>query len=155
MKSTLALGITALIVAAGAYFFVFSDGDNSSSSSNSTNTTTSTPASTSTPAVSVTPEETPEASPTEAVEALTEGTVAEHSDPGDCWTIINDKVYDITSYIASGNHPGGEAINDACGTDGTAFFEGATAASNGRSNNHSGNAASILEGFLLGDLVAL
>jgi len=47
--------------------------------------------------------------------------VAEHNSRESCWTIINDSVYDLTSWIP--NHPGGEeAILQLCGIDGSIKF---------------------------------
>lgn len=49
--------------------------------------------------------------------------VAQHALPTDCWTIINNEVYDLTPFVAK--HPGGiEKISQICGIDGTALFEG-------------------------------
>ena len=33
--------------------------------------------------------------------------VAQHQTEGDCWVIINGQIYDLTNYIASGQHPQG------------------------------------------------
>ncbi len=50
--------------------------------------------------------------------SYTAADVASHSTSRSCWTIVNNKVYDITSYIE--RHPGGpEAILKICGKDGT------------------------------------
>ncbi len=46
--------------------------------------------------------------------------VQKHNNPDSCWIIINGNVYDITEFIA--NHPGGEIITKACGTDATNLF---------------------------------
>lgn len=44
-----------------------------------------------------------------------------HNNESSCWVVINDGVYDLTSWIAV--HPGGpEAILGLCGTDGTLKF---------------------------------
>ena len=41
---------------------------------------------------------------------------------GKCWTVINNGVYDLTSFV--GKHRGGAAaINSLCGIDGTAKFQ--------------------------------
>jgi cytochrome b involved in lipid metabolism len=46
-----------------------------------------------------------------------------HASASSCWTTIEGKVYDLTSFISQ--HPGGEAnIMKVCGKDGTALFEG-------------------------------
>ncbi|MBR9703327.1 cytochrome b5 domain-containing protein [Candidatus Woesearchaeota archaeon] len=76
---------------------------------------------------------------------LTMVVVEEHATAEDCWTIIEDKVYDITSYVPF--HPGGKAeITRICGGDGTALFT----TSAGR--KHSDNAHDILTGYYVGDL---
>ena len=46
--------------------------------------------------------------------------VAAHASASDCWTIVDGKVYNITSFIPS--HPGGPAIIQACGKDGSSLF---------------------------------
>lgn len=47
--------------------------------------------------------------------------VAEKNTRSACWTIVEDKVYDITNYIP--NHPGGEdKILQICGKDGSQLF---------------------------------
>lgn len=47
--------------------------------------------------------------------------VAGHNSASSCWTAINGKVYDVTSWI--NQHPGGpDAILSLCGTDGSAVF---------------------------------
>ena len=44
--------------------------------------------------------------------------VAKHNKLNDCWVIVNNKVYDVTSFISL--HPGGcEAILKNAGTDQT------------------------------------
>lgn len=45
--------------------------------------------------------------------------VATHNSGGDCWTVINENVYNITSYIPL--HPNPE-ITRACGVDATTLF---------------------------------
>lgn len=47
--------------------------------------------------------------------------VAKHNSETDCWMVINDKVYNVTSFV--GSHPGGPAILKGCGIDATALFE--------------------------------
>jgi cytochrome b involved in lipid metabolism len=47
--------------------------------------------------------------------------VARHDKPEDCWIIINNKVYDVTPFIAQ--HPGGVAILRNAGKDSTDGFE--------------------------------
>ena len=47
--------------------------------------------------------------------------VAQHNIQQDCWTIIDNEVYDLTTFIAE--HPGGEMIIEACGVDATTAFQ--------------------------------
>jgi cytochrome b involved in lipid metabolism len=67
---------------------------------------------------------------------------------GKCWMAINGDVYDITDFIPQ--HPGGNIINDGCGTDATVFFETRPM---GSGTPHSTNARLILERYLIGRLV--
>jgi cytochrome b involved in lipid metabolism len=49
--------------------------------------------------------------------------VATHNSQASCWSIIDNNVYDLTSWIAK--HPGGAAnILRLCGKDGSALFHG-------------------------------
>ncbi len=49
--------------------------------------------------------------------------VALHTSTQSCWSIVNGKVYDLTSWIS--RHPGGSgAIKQMCGIDGSAGFNG-------------------------------
>ncbi|MDQ1250621.1 MAG: hypothetical protein QG597_5000 [Actinomycetota bacterium] len=53
--------------------------------------------------------------------AFTLAEVQQHATSGDCWTAIDGKVYDLTTW--EDKHPGGaERIVSLCGTDGTAAF---------------------------------
>lgn len=71
--------------------------------------------------------------------------VATHNTAADCWTIVNSKVYNLTTYIASSSHPGGNAaITGLCGIDSTTAFT----AKHGSST--SANAA--LSNLFIGDL---
>jgi cytochrome b involved in lipid metabolism len=86
-------------------------------------------------------------------ESLTIEEVATHATADDCWTIIDDKVYDITSYISS--HPGGNDILAACGKDGSTLFnqrKDQAGNSVGSGQPHSSRAQSTLEEFYIGDL---
>lgn len=47
--------------------------------------------------------------------------VSAHNSASDCWTAVNNNVYDLTAFIPS--HPGGTAIIPACGNDGTSLFK--------------------------------
>lgn len=79
-------------------------------------------------------------------QSVTLASVAQHASASDCWTAIDGKVYDITSYI--GSHPGGRrAILEACGKDATVLFE-----TQGGGGSHSNTAKNILAGFAVGTL---
>ncbi len=71
--------------------------------------------------------------------------VAKHNNKSDCWLIINDRVYDMTKYIAY--HPGGPAILAGCGKDATEMFFS-------RPNDgtaHSEKAQGMLDQYYIGD----
>lgn len=46
--------------------------------------------------------------------------VAKHNSELDCWTVVEGKVYNITTFIKL--HPGGAKILRAAGIDGTDIF---------------------------------
>ena len=49
--------------------------------------------------------------------------VAQHNSPSDCWAVVDNNVYDLTSWI--NQHPGGPGpIEGMCGTDATSAFHG-------------------------------
>lgn len=74
---------------------------------------------------------------------ITAEMVAEHNSSEDCWTIIDGKVYNLTSYI--NNHPGGAVnISQICGIDGTDLFTG--------NPSHDQRANNELEALYIGDL---
>jgi cytoskeletal protein RodZ len=84
---------------------------------------------------------------------ITKAEVASHNSKSDCWTIINNEVYDITAYIP--RHPGGDEILRACGTDGTSLFTQRKTADGeevGSGTAHSSTAEQQLEGFKKGSL---
>ena len=93
-----------------------------------------------------TPTPTPtKTTPKPTAKTYTSAQVATHKTASDCWSIINKKVYNLTSYVSS--HPGGTAVISAiCGKDGTSAFSG----------QHGGQATptSVLSGLLLGTLAA-
>jgi uncharacterized membrane protein len=99
---------------------------------------TSTPA-TSTPASSTSASPTPTASAT----SFSMAQVKQHASASSCWTAIDGKVYDVTSWISQ--HPGGPArILSLCGTDATSAFH-AQHSTQARPN-------SVLAGFYIGTL---
>ena len=93
------------------------------------------------PTVAPTPTPTPTASATPA--GYTMDQVKANNSATKCWSVIDSKVYDLTTWI--GSHPGGAgAITSLCGTDGTSAYI----------NQHKGQGqpASRLAGYLLGPL---
>lgn len=72
--------------------------------------------------------------------ALSIQEIAKHNIAQDCWMIVNNNVYNVTSYLP--RHPGGtSAILRYCGKDGGAAFEGLP---------HSTNAHQLLASFFVG-----
>jgi len=49
--------------------------------------------------------------------------VSGHNKASDCWMIVDDQVYNVTSYIKSDMHPGGNNILKGCGKDATLMFD--------------------------------
>ena len=93
------------------------------------------------PTVAPTPTPTPTASATPA--GYTMDQVKASNSATKCWSVIDSKVYDLTTWI--GSHPGGAgAITSLCGTDGTSAFKG--------QHGGSGQPNSRLAGYLLGPL---
>jgi len=73
--------------------------------------------------------------------------IAEHNNDKDCWMAINDKVYDLTKYIALGAH--GPAISNGCGIDATELFETRPM---GSGTPHPDKAREKLDDYYIGDL---
>ncbi len=74
----------------------------------------------------------------------TSAQVATHKTASDCWFIINNKVYNVTSYLP--NHPGGD-ISQYCGTDASSMFN-----TRPDGTSHSNRAQQALAQLLVGDL---
>ncbi|CAH2067158.1 unnamed protein product, partial [Iphiclides podalirius] len=73
---------------------------------------------------------------------LTLAEVSQHDTPQDCWVVIYDRVYDISTFLDE--HPGGADIMlEYAGRDASTAF---------RSSGHSKMAAKALERFLVGEL---
>lgn len=71
--------------------------------------------------------------------------IAKHNNAGDCWLLINNKVYNATSYIYS--HPGGsEMIISYCGKEATQAYD-----TKNIGRPHSASADSILANYYIGD----
>ena len=52
---------------------------------------------------------------------ITMADVQKHNNQSSCWTVVNNGVYDLTSFVSA--HPGGsQAILNLCGIDGTSAF---------------------------------
>ncbi|MDD5110738.1 MAG: cytochrome b5-like heme/steroid binding domain-containing protein [Patescibacteria group bacterium] len=80
---------------------------------------------------------------------LTAEEIAKHNSASDCWMILDNKVYDLTSYLNA--HPGTPAtIIPSCGQDGTAAFN----TKGGRGRPHSAYASSLHPTYYLGDVGA-
>lgn len=96
-------------------------------------------------------------SPTQAAELpsgqanpLTTEEVARHPVAGNCWIIINGKVYDISSYIPK--HPAPEnTITKYCGKNADLGWQ--TKDKTGKKSPHSASAARLLKRFEIGTLV--
>lgn len=73
--------------------------------------------------------------------------ISSHNSKEDCWLLINNKVYDVTSFISS--HPGGSAILQGCGKDATELYETRPM---GSGTPHSSNARDMLKEYYIGDL---
>lgn len=76
-------------------------------------------------------------------DGITISQISQHDSRASCWSAINGRVYDLTSWIP--NHPGGErSILSLCGVDGSAGYND----QHGRRSN----IAMILTGFKIGTL---
>ncbi len=86
----------------------------------------------------------PAASADATADGITLEQVAAHNIADDCWMAIEGKVYDLTKYLSM--HP--TPIAEHCGTEAT---EGMRTKGYGR--DHSPAAWSMLEHYLIGELV--
>ncbi len=74
--------------------------------------------------------------------------VSSHDSETDCWLLIDEKVYDVTSYL--GKHPAGaKAILPYCGGDATTAFN----TRGGSDEGHSSKAIDLLANYYVGNLV--
>jgi cytochrome b involved in lipid metabolism len=104
MKNTVILGIVGLLIVGAIVVINISPKKETIAPVNTTNNTSS-------------------ASVTETksiTQTITMSDVAKHNTVEDCWIVVSGKVYDLTSFIAQGNHP--PVITDSCGKDGTTAF---------------------------------
>ena len=80
----------------------------------------------------------------EASTTITLSDISSHNSKDSCWSTIEGKVYDLTSFISK--HPGGaDAILAICGKDGSELFDG--------QHGMDPRAKGLLPNFYLGDLV--
>ena len=85
-------------------------------------TPTPTPTSTPTPTQTPTPTPTPTSTPTPSgVKSITRAEVGLHNKESDCWTYVDNKVYDLSKWLPE--HPGGGfLVLSMCGVDGATAF---------------------------------
>ncbi len=79
--------------------------------------------------------------------------VSKHNNKNDCWLVIDNKVYDVTSFIALGKHP--PQIEMGCGKDATKLFRERTTEEGekvGSGTPHSENAKRLLENYYIGNV---
>lgn len=79
--------------------------------------------------------------------------ISKHNKSSDCFILVNNKVYDITSYF--GMHPGGNPkMSATCGTDATIAYatRDPNAKSGGSKIKHSSSAQNMLTDYYIGDL---
>jgi cytochrome b involved in lipid metabolism len=85
----------------------------------------------------------PSTSEAPATKGFTRAEVAAKNSNSACWTIVGNKVYDLTQWIS--RHPGGSSsIASLCGIDGTSRFRG--------QHGSSGRPNSQLDSYYIGDL---
>lgn len=129
------LGVISALIAGASLFMVFKAGDTGARSvwegeiaaieAEPTASAEPSPTVTSSPTTTASPDttKTASASPTSTLTAYTMADVAAHNTSGDCWTVINNTVYNVTAW--EDQHPGGAArIIQLCGIDGTSLFDG-------------------------------
>jgi len=130
------VGILAAGLLTGGYYYY-----SMSSETTQTPSTSPSPTNSSSDAAS-------ESSELATIEKYTLEEVATHKSKEDCWLVLEGKIYDVTPYVASGFHPGKEAILMGCGKDATSLF-------NNRPNGsgaHSDRARKMLSKYYKGEL---
>jgi cytochrome b involved in lipid metabolism len=73
--------------------------------------------------------------------------VSKHASATDCWMAISGQVYDLTPYLTSGYHPGGDQMVAGCGQDATDLYQGNTGP-----HSHSRRADTLLPQYKIGSL---
>ncbi|KAL3532530.1 hypothetical protein ACH5RR_006051 [Cinchona calisaya] len=76
-----------------------------------------------------------------ASKSYSKAEVSLHNKRTDCWIIIKDKVFDVSSYVEE--HPGGDAILAHAGDDSTKGFYGP---------QHATRVFDMIDDFYIGDL---
>lgn len=74
--------------------------------------------------------------------------ISQHASPTSCWMAIEGKVYDVSPFIASGTHEGGNNILEGCGRDATELYNNRP--EDGRP--HSSKAREMLKQYYIGKL---
>lgn len=103
--------------------------------------TTSNQVSTVSPAITKT-EVTTTPAPKKVALNLTE--ITKHNTANNCWQAIDGQVYDLSPYVQSGVHPGGDKILNGCGKDASLMFK--------MIGKHNNGARDLLPPYLLGAL---
>ncbi len=143
MKSRYILGAVFIIAVVVIGFAVLGTQSSQSASPSSSGQYTITASSTGTTTTGTSTTST--TSTSTAAQSYTMAQVAQHKDATSCWSAINGKVYDLTSWI--NQHPGGpEHILSICGSDGSSAFNA----------QHGGQSqpAQILQQFYIGTLAS-
>ena len=82
----------------------------------------------------------------EASLILNSAEISKHKSPSDCWIIVNNKIYNVTSFFFF--YPGGsQLITPYCGKEATNAFN-----TQDRGSSHSAVADSLLASYYIGDL---
>jgi len=68
--------------------------------------------------------------------------VVKHNAKNDCWFVIDNSIYDVSSFIP--NHPGGIIIAQGCGKDASKLFHAV--------ENHQSKALRMLNEWKIGEL---
>lgn len=89
----------------------------------------------------------------ETIKKYTLEEIGKHNKKEDCWLVIKGRVYDVTKFIALGQHP--PVIEMGCGKDATTLFETRTTETGkkiGSGKPHSQKAKELLQNYYLGEL---